>query len=106
MSRAGYPIDHEIVIDACVQHQVAIELNAHPRRLDLDWRWIDKAIKKGALLSINPDAHAIEGFADIRYGIMVAQKAGLTAANNLSSFTLLQFQQFIDRQKQKRSTTH
>jgi len=106
LSRAGYPIDHEIVIDACVQHQVAIELNAHPRRLDLDWRWIDKAIKKGALLSINPDAHAIEGFADIRYGIMVAQKAGLTAANNLSSFTLLQFQQFIDRQKQKRSTTH
>ena len=105
LSRAGYPIDHEIIIDACVQHQVAIELNAHPRRLDLDWRWIDKAINKGALLSINPDAHAIEGFADVRYGVLVAQKAGLTAKNNLSSFSLQQFQEFIDRQKLKRVST-
>lgn len=106
LSRAGYPIDHEIIIDACVQHQVAIEINAHPRRLDLDWRWIHAAIEKGALLSINPDAHSIEGFADVRYGVLVAQKAGLTASNNLSSFTLQQIQQFINRQKQKRSVTH
>jgi len=106
LSRAGYPIDHEMIIDACIQHQVAIEINAHPRRLDLDWRWIHSAMAKGALLSINPDAHSIEGFADIRYGVLVAQKGGLTPANNLSSFSLQQFQQFIWLQKQKRTSTH
>ena len=106
LSRAGYPIDHEMIIDACIQHQVAIEINAHPRRLDLDWRWIHSAMAKGALLSINPDAHSIEGFADIRYGVLVAQKGGLTLANNLSSFSLQQFQQFIGLQKQKRTSMH
>jgi len=106
LSRAGYPIDHEIIIDACIQHQVAIEINAHPRRLDLDWRWIHTAIGKGALLSINPDAHSIEGFADIRYGVLVAQKGGLTAANNLSSYSLQEIQQFIALQKKKRTSTH
>ena len=46
LSRKGYPVDHKQVIDACAAHHVVIELNAHPRRLDIDWQWIDYAIEK------------------------------------------------------------
>ncbi|HEX5024115.1 MAG TPA: helix-hairpin-helix domain-containing protein, partial [Agriterribacter sp.] len=46
LSREGYPLDHKQVIDACVAHDVVIELNAHPRRLDIDWRWIDYALER------------------------------------------------------------
>lgn len=88
LSRKGYPLDHEKIIDACVANNVVIEINAHPRRLDLDWAWVARAQEKGALLSINPDAHHIAGFADIRYGVLAAQKGGLLKERNLSSFSL------------------
>jgi len=88
LSRKGYPVDHEKIIDACVANNVVIEINAHPRRLDLDWTWVSKAQEKGALLSINPDAHHIGGFADTKFGVLAAQKGGLLKQRNLSSFTL------------------
>jgi DNA polymerase (family 10) len=68
----------------------------------MDWRQIPLAIEKGVLISIDPDAHAVDAFNDIRYGVLAAQKGGLTAANNLSSFTLDQFEAFLDKQRQKR----
>ena len=80
-----------------------IELNAHPRRLDMDWRHIANAVEKDVLISINPDAHAVEGFADCKYGVLVAQKAGLTAAQNLSSFSLQEMMEFVAFQQAKRS---
>lgn len=95
LSRNGYPLDHRAIIDACAEHKVVIELNAHPRRLDIDWQWIPYAIEKGVLLSINPDAHFIKGFDDIRYGVLAAQKGGLTAANNLSSFTRKELEEYL-----------
>ncbi len=66
LSRNGYPVDHRTIIDACAANRVVIELNANPRRLDMDWRYIAYAIEKGVLISINPDAHSINGFNDIR----------------------------------------
>lgn len=97
LSRKGYPVDHDRIIDACKANHVVIELNAHPRRLDMDWRYIRKALDKGVLISINPDAHAVEGFRDIRYGVLAAQKGGLTRDMNLSSFSLDDFEAFITR---------
>ena len=95
LSRKGYPIDHEKIIDACVANKVAIEINAHPRRLDLDWKWIHRAQDKGAMLSINPDAHSTDGYDDVRYGVLVAQKGGLHKTNNLSSLSLTEFEQYL-----------
>ncbi len=102
LSRAGYPLDHKAVIDACAEHNVVIEINAHPRRLDLDWRWIEYAIEKGVLLSIDPDAHSVNGYKDVYYGVMAAQKGGLTARQNLSSFTLAEFETFLEGYRRKR----
>lgn len=102
LSRNGYPVNHALIIEACVANQVVIELNAHPRRLDIDWRWINDALKKNVLISIDPDAHSIDGYNDCRYGILAAQKAGLTKEQNLSSFSLAAFEVFISMQKEKR----
>lgn len=95
LSRKGYPLDMEKVLDACRANNVVVELNANPRRLDIDWTYIQKALDKGIMLSIDPDAHSIRGMDDIRYGVLVAQKAGLTARQNLSSFDLDTMQQYI-----------
>jgi DNA polymerase (family 10) len=102
LSRPGYPIDLESLTDACAKHNVVIELNAHPRRLDLDWRFIETARSKNILISIDPDAHMIEGFDDIKYGVKVAQKAGLQKEENLSSFSLEEMLTFLEKQKGKR----
>lgn len=102
LSRNGYPVNHPIIIEACVKNQVAIEINAHPRRLDMDWKWIDYALDKGALLSINPDAHALDGFDDVRFGVLAAQKGGLTKERNLSSFGLFEFEKFLDEKRSNR----
>ncbi len=102
LSRKGYPLDHKKIIDTCATNRIAIEINAHPRRLDMDWRWIEYAIEKNVLLSINPDAHNLDGFNDIRYGVLAAQKGGLTKEHNLSSFSLKQFEEYLsNRRKQK-----
>jgi DNA polymerase (family X) len=85
LSREGYPIDHEKVIDACAANGVSIELNAHPWRLDVDWTWIPRARERGVLISVNPDAHSTAGINDIRYGIMAARKGGLDAAGCLNA---------------------
>lgn len=78
LSRQGYPLDHQKVIDACAANNVVIEINAHPQRLDIDWRWLDYAMEKGVYVSINPDAHSLDGIHYMSYGVMMARKAGVT----------------------------
>ena len=87
------------IIDACRKHNVVIELNAHPRRLDMDWHFIPGGSQKGVTISIDPDAHSTEGYNDVRYGVLAAQKGMLTKENNLSSFSLAQFEQFLSARK-------
>jgi len=88
LSRKGYPIDYKKVIDACAANKVVIEINANPLRLDLDWRWHQYALEKGVWLSINPDAHRNEGFADMHYGVIVARKGGLYKERCLNALSL------------------
>ncbi|RZK38992.1 MAG: DNA polymerase/3'-5' exonuclease PolX [Pedobacter sp.] len=99
LSRAGYPIDYKKVIDACSENGVVIEINANPLRLDLDWRWHRYALEKGVLLSINPDAHRREGLYDMHFGVLVARKGGLTAKQNLNSFSVDQIVEHFEARK-------
>ena len=85
LRREGYPLDHEAVLDACAAHGVAVELNANPWRLDVDWRWLAGAVARGVPVSINPDAHSVDGLDDTAWGVLSAQKGGLTAADSLTS---------------------
>jgi len=100
LSREGYPVDHRRLIDACAEHKVVIEINAHPRRLDLDWSWIPYALEKGVMLSVNPDAHSVNGMDLVKYGVYAAQKGGLVKERNLSSMSREAFEGFLLEGKQ------
>ena len=80
LRRPSYEIDVEAVLQACAETGTVVELNANPRRLDLDWREVIRARELGCRFSIDPDAHHPDGYRDLRYGVMMARKAGLTAA--------------------------
>ncbi|MBT9391737.1 DNA polymerase/3'-5' exonuclease PolX [Hymenobacter sp. NST-14] len=99
LRREGYPLDHKAVIDACAKHQVIIEINANPWRLDLDWRWVHYALEQGVQLSINPDAHHTNGYADMRYGVFMGRKGGLTRAMTFNTKTAAEAADYFARRK-------
>lgn len=100
LRRKGYPIDHRKVIDACAANSVIIEINANPWRLDLDWRWVHYALEKSVILSINPDAHEVEGFDDMKYGVFVGRKGGLTKASTFNAWSLQQVESYLTKRKE------
>lgn len=77
LKRPGYDLYFDKIIDACVANKVCIEINSNPWRLDLDWTHVRKAVDKGVIVAINPDAHEIDGIQDMQYGVRVAKKCGL-----------------------------
>lgn len=102
LSRQGYPIDHKAIIEACSDYNVAIEINANPYRLDIDWRWIQYAMEKDVLISINPDAHSIKGIDDTYYGVCSARKGALSKYACLNAFDLEEFEEWLMEQHEKR----
>jgi DNA polymerase (family 10) len=101
LAREGYPIDHRAIINACAKHNVVIEINASPYRLDIDWRWIDYAMQQGVLLSINPDAHDLPGLLDMHYGVAVARKGGLTKAMTFNALTLQEMTAYLQERRER-----
>jgi len=74
LSREGYQVDMMNIIDGAVENHVILELNASPYRLDIDWRFLKYAKERGAVISINPDAHDVSGLGDVFYGVNIARK--------------------------------
>ncbi|KAA9338393.1 DNA polymerase/3'-5' exonuclease PolX [Hymenobacter busanensis] len=101
LRREGYPIDFKAVIDACAEHNVVIEINSNPWRLDLDWQWVRYALQQGVKLSINPDAHHTDGYADMRFGVLQGRKGGLTAATTLNALTVDEIDAFFQQRRQQ-----
>lgn len=100
LSREGYDLDYVAIFQKCSEKKIAIELNAHPRRLDLDYTLINKALDKGIKISINSDAHSVEGIDVLNFGILTAQKTALTMNNNISSLSLEQFEAYLKNRTQ------
>jgi len=99
LRRQGYPIDHKRIIEACADNNVMIEINANPWRLDLDWRWVNYALEKEVMLSINPDAHEIDGFNDMKFGVLVGRKGGLTKEKTFNSWDLSKVESYLSDRK-------
>lgn len=87
LGREGYTLDIEAIIDAAAKHGVSIEINAHPSRLDLDWRYLRRARDKGMKIPIDPDAHTIDGLDVVRYGINMARKGWLRPSDVLNTLS-------------------
>jgi DNA polymerase (family X) len=98
--RPGYEIDVEKVLRACAKHDVVVEINAHPWRLDLDWRWHRAALEFGCMLSINPDAHSIPELDHMHWGVLMARKGGVPAERVLNAMSLSEITRYL-RQKRR-----
>jgi DNA polymerase (family X) len=99
LGRVGYTLDMEAVIDAAVEHGVCIEINAHPSRLDMDWRLVKRARDRGMKIPIDPDAHILAGLDVIRYGIGVARKGWLSASDVLNTMKTEALLAFFKRKR-------
>jgi len=102
LGRSGYELDMEAVIDAAAANGVCIEINAHPSRLDLDWRLVRRARDRGIKIPVDPDAHSIDGLDVMRYGIGIARKGWLRASDVLNTLDISALQAFFQTQRQKR----
>jgi DNA polymerase (family X) len=87
------------VLRACAKNGVAVEINAHPWRLDLDWRWHRAALDFGCIMSINPDAHSIRELDHTHWGVEMAGKGGVPADRVLNAMTLAQITQYLSRRR-------
>jgi DNA polymerase (family X) len=97
LAREGYPLDMPRIIKRCAQRSVAIELNASPHRLDVDWRWCRRAKEAGVPIAINPDAHSVDGLNDTEIGVAVARKGWLGPDDVLNTRTLENFLLFAKK---------
>ena len=101
LRRPGYDIAVEKVLRACAKHGVAVEINAHPWRLDLDWRWHKAALDFGCMMSVNPDAHSIRELDHMHWGVEMARKGGVPAKRVLNTMKLLEITQHLKRRRRK-----
>jgi DNA polymerase (family 10) len=99
LSRAGYPVDLGQVIDAAAEEGIAIEINANPHRLDLDWREARRAAERGVVIAINPDAHSVAGLEHVAFGVNMARKAGLEPRQILNCWTPDEVEAFFAQRK-------
>ncbi len=90
LTREPYQVNIPAIIEAAAETGTIIELNANPRRLDMDWRWWPLAKEKGVRCSINPDAHSTEGLQDLIFGIGSARKGWLTKEDVINTRPLRQ----------------
>ena len=99
LSRDGYPLDLRAVLDAAAETDTSVEVNANPRRLDIDWRHLAYAKAQGVMISINTDAHSIAGLEQMNYGVGIARKGGLAVSDVLNALPIDGFLTQINKQK-------
>ena len=99
LGRAGYSVDYETIFRTAAKHGVAIEINANPHRLDLDWRICREAKSRGLRMSINPDAHSLEGLEDVPYGVGIARKGWLEKKDVLNTMSRDEMEAYLNRRK-------
>ena len=104
LRRPGYEVDIEEILKACAKNDVAVEINANPWRLDLDWRWHGRALELGCMMSINPDAHSTREIDLTHWGVAVARKGGVPADRVLNCLSFPRIAKlFRNRKNSKRA---
>ena len=100
LRRPGYEVDIERVLAACAEHDVAVEANGNPWRLDLDWRWLRRGLELGCRFSINPEAHATGEIASsTRWGVAIARKSGMPAGRVINALDRSAFARWLRERK-------
>ncbi|TGQ19264.1 DNA polymerase/3'-5' exonuclease PolX [Mesorhizobium sp. M00.F.Ca.ET.217.01.1.1] len=104
LRRPGYDLDIDKVLRTCARYGVAVEINAHPWRLDLDWRWHQKALDYGCIFSINPDAHSIRELDHMHWGVEMARKGGVPRTRVLNAMGLAALLAHLSKRKRDSKT--
>ncbi len=91
LKREGYPVDHERVLECAAKNGKAIELNCSPYRLDLDWRWFQRALELKIPIPLNPDSHTADGLDEIEFGLELAAKGPIPLDLCPSAWSHLEF---------------
>lgn len=99
LQRSAYEVNIPAIIDAAARTGTIIELNANPRRLDMDWRWWKNARDKGVQCAINPDAHRTEGLQDLWFGVGAARKGWLRREDVINCLSLNQVIRALDKKR-------
>ena len=102
LRRPGYEIDIERILAACAARGVAVEINANPWRLDLDWRWHQPALELGCMMSINPDAHSTDEIDLTHWGVEMARKGGVPRSAVLNCLDLPAFARHLTKRARHR----
>lgn len=97
--RFGYDVDLDVVIKEAAKHNVALEINSYPERMDLDSTWARKAAESGVYIAINSDAHNVEELKFISYGLDVARRAWLEQADVINTWPISKFQAWLSRRR-------
>lgn len=101
LKREPYAVDIPAIIEAAAETGTWIEINAAPKRLDLDWRWWPLAKEKGVKCVINPDAHRVERLQELVFGIGVARKGWLTKADVMNCLPLGKIEPELQRKRSR-----
>ncbi len=99
LMREGYPIQVEKVLDALAEHGVALEFNANPRRMDLDWRHLKGAKERGVKVAINSDAHSVGEIDYMSLSTGTARKGWLTEEDVLNAMPVKGFVKYLRDRK-------
>jgi DNA polymerase (family 10) len=102
LARDGYDVDMKNIVEMAALHHVIIELNAHPYRLDIDWRYLRMAKQHGITIAINPDAHSTTGLSDLFYGVGIARKGWQEKADILNTRTAREVRQVFERMRDEK----
>ena len=95
--RSGAPFDMEKVLDFAAEHGIAMEINAQPKRQDLNDVNARLAKEKGVKISINTDAHSIPQLDNMRFGVFVARRAGLERGDVLNTLPFKDFMKAVKK---------
>jgi DNA polymerase (family 10) len=101
LKREPYAVDIPAIIDAAAASGTWIEINAAPKRLDLDWRWWPLAKEKGVKCVINPDAHGVEKLQELWFGVGVARKGWLTRDDVVNTLPLGKIERELERKRSR-----
>lgn len=96
LRREPYAVDMEAIIEKALEKKIVIEINANPKRLDMDWRWWRKAAKRGLLTSINPDAHRVAQLDYAAAGVLAARKGGLSKQSVLNTRPVAEIKEWLE----------
>lgn len=101
LRRPGYEIDISAILSACSKSGVAMEINANPWRLDLDWRFHQTALELGCLMSINPDAHSTSELDLVQWGVRMARKGGVPAERVLNTMNRRELEAWLKKRRRR-----